>query len=206
MIAAMRSRDVLRRDTLRMAWSSVYALEKRDHAALSDDATLAVLAREVKTRRESVEAYRKGSREDLAAKEEAEIGIIAAYLPQPLAEAELHELITDAIAVTGATSARDLGRVMGRLAGPTRGRADGKHVSGLVAQALAAPHDAAHDAAAAPHDAAADLVPHDAAHDADLAALAAAAPHDAAPHDAAPHDAAPHGGGGAGSAGGLPTG
>ena len=152
MIAAMRSRDVLRRDTLRMAWSSVYALEKRDQAALSDDATLAVLAREVKTRRESVEAYRKGSREDLAAKEEAEIGIIAAYLPQPLTEDELEALVADAIAATGATSARDLGRVMGRLAGPTRGRADGKHVSGLVAQALAAPRDAAlgaHDAA--PH-------------------------------------------------------
>jgi len=145
MTAAMRSRDVLRRDTLRMVWSNVYALEKRNHAQLSDDATLAVLAREVKTRRESVEAYRNGSREDLAAKEEAEIGIIAAHLPQPLAEDELHALIADAIAATGAASARDLGRVMGRLAGPTRGRADGKHVSGLVAQALAAADLAAHD-------------------------------------------------------------
>jgi uncharacterized protein YqeY len=147
--AAMRSGDVLRRDTLRMAWSSMYALEKRDHAQLSDDATLAVLVREVKTRRESVEAYRKGGREDLAAKEEAEIGIIAAYLPQPLTEDELHALISDAIAATGAGSARDLGRVMGRLAGATRGRADGKHVSGLVAQALAAADLAAHDVA--PH-------------------------------------------------------
>jgi uncharacterized protein YqeY len=181
MIAAMRSRDVLRRDTLRMAWSSVYALEKRDHATLSDDAVLAVLTREVKTRRESIEAYRKGSREDLAAKEEAEIGIIAAYLPQPLTDGDLHALIADAIAATGATSARDLGRVMGRLAGPTRGRADGKHVSGLVAQALAAADLAAHDAA--PQDADA------------LAAVAAA-----------PHDAAPHGGGDAGSAGRPPTG
>ena len=149
MIAAMRSGDVLRRDTLRMAWSNVYALEKRDHAQLSDDATLAVLAREVKTRRESVEAYRKGNREDLAAKEEAEIGIIGVYLPQPLAEQELHALIADAIAATGAASVRDLGRVMGRLAGPTRGRADGKHVSGLVAQALAAADLAGHEAA--PH-------------------------------------------------------
>jgi uncharacterized protein len=149
MTAAMRSGDVLRRDTLRMAWSSLYVLEKRDHAPLSDDATLAVLAREVKTRRESVEAYRKGGREDLAVKEEAEIDIIAAYLPQPLTEDELHALVADAIAATGAASARDLGRVMGRLAGPTRGRADGKHVSELVAQALAAADLAAHDAA--PH-------------------------------------------------------
>jgi hypothetical protein len=160
-----------------MAWSSVYAVEKRDHAQLSDDATLAVLTREVKTRRESVEAFRKGGREDLAAKEEAEIGVIAAYLPQPLTEDELHVLIADAIAATGAAMARDLGRVMGRLAGPTRGRADGKHVSGLVAQALAAACLSAHDAA--PHD---------------------------ATRDPAPHDAAPHGGGGAGPAGRPPTG
>ena len=147
MTASMRSGDALRRDTLRMALSSAYALEKRDHATLSDDATLAVLTREVKTRRESVEAYRKGSREDLAAKEEAEIGILAAYLPQALTEDELHALVADAVAATGASSARDLGRVMGRLAGPTRGRADGRHVSELVAQALAAADLAAHDSA-----------------------------------------------------------
>ena len=147
MTAAMRSGDALRRDTLRMALSSAYALEKRDHATLSDDATLAVLTREVKTRRESVEAYRKGGREDLAAKEEAEIDILAAYLPQALTEDELRTLVADAIAATGASSARDLGRVMGRLAGPTRGRADGRHVSELVAQALAAADLAAHDSA-----------------------------------------------------------
>jgi uncharacterized protein YqeY len=147
MIAAMRSGDALRRDTLRMALSNVYALEKRDRARLPDDATLAVLAREVKTRRESVEAYRTGGREDLAAKEEAEIGILAAYLPQPLTDEELHVLVAAAIAATGATSARDLGRVMGRLAGPTRGRADGRHVSGMVARALAAADLAAHDSA-----------------------------------------------------------
>ena len=149
MTAAMRSGDVLRRDTLRMVWSSVYALEKRDGAALSDDATLAVLTREVKTRRESVEAYRKGSREDLAAKEEAEIEIVSAYLPRPLTEDELRALITAAIEETGAASARDLGRVMGRLAASTRGRADGRHVSELVASTLAAVDLAAHDAA--PH-------------------------------------------------------
>ena len=146
---AMRSGDVLRRDTLRMVWSNVYAQEKRDLANLSDDATLGVLTREVKTRRESVEAYRAGGREDLAAKEEAEVAIIAEYLPPPLTDDELQMLIADAIATTGAASARDLGRVMGRLAAPTRGRADGRHVSGLVAQALAAADLAAHDEA--PH-------------------------------------------------------
>ncbi len=137
MTAAMRSGDVLRRDTLRMALSSIYGVEKREHANLSDEAVVAVLAREVKTRRESVEAYRNGRREDLAAKEEAEIAILSVYLPQPLTEEALRGLVADAIAATGATSPRDLGRVMGHLAATIRGRADGKHVSALVGEALA---------------------------------------------------------------------
>ena len=145
MTAAMRSRDALRRDTLRMVWSAVYAVEKRDHATLTDDQALVVLAREVKTRRESVEAYRKGGREDLAAKEEAEIAIIAGFLPAALSEAEIAALVDEAIAATGAASARDLGKVMGWLGPRTRGRADGKVVSGLVAAALARADLAAHD-------------------------------------------------------------
>ncbi len=104
MTAATRSGDVLRRDTLRMVWSAVYAVEKRDHAVLDDDQALAVLAREVKTRRESVEAYRKGGREDLVAKEEAEIAIIAGYLPAALSEAEIDALVEEAITATGAAS------------------------------------------------------------------------------------------------------
>jgi len=144
--AAMRSGDALRRDTLRLAQSAAYNVEKKNQRPLTEDELLGVLAHEVKTRRESVEAYRAGGREDLAGKEEAEIAIIAGYLPPPLTEDELQTLIADAIATTGAASARDLGRVMGRLAAPTRGRADGRHVSGLVVQALAAADLAAHDA------------------------------------------------------------
>jgi uncharacterized protein len=145
MTAATRSGDALRRDTLRMVWSAVYAVEKRDHTTLTDEQTLTVLAREVKTRRESVEAYRKGGRDDLAAKEEAEIAIIAGFLPSPLTDAEIAALVDEAIAATGAASARDLGKVMGWLSPRTRGRADGKVVSGLVAAALARADLVAHD-------------------------------------------------------------
>jgi uncharacterized protein YqeY len=145
MTAAMRSGDALRRDTLRMVWSAIGATEKRDRATLTDDQALAVLTREVKTRRESVEAYRKGGREELAAKEEAEIAIILAFLPAALSEDEIATLVDQAIAATGAASARDLGRVMGWLAPHTRGRADGRVVSGLVAAALARADVAAHD-------------------------------------------------------------
>ena len=144
--AAMRSRDDLRRETLRMAIAAAYNAEKAARRPLTDDEALAVLAREVKTRRESVEAFRKGGREDLATKEEAEIVILGEFLPQSLSEDELGALVAEAVAATGATSARDLGKVMGWLSPRTRGRADGKHVHELVGQALARTDVAAHEA------------------------------------------------------------
>jgi uncharacterized protein len=142
--AAMRSGDTLRRDVLRMVQNSIYNTEKSKRITMSDDDVIGVLTREVKTRRESVDAFRKGGREDLAGKEEAEIAILSEYLPQALGEDELNALVREAIEATGASSARDLGKVMGWLSPRTRGRADGKVVSGLVAQALAQADLAAH--------------------------------------------------------------
>jgi uncharacterized protein len=146
----MRSGDSLRRDVLRMVQNSAYSVEKRERRELSDDDYAAILAREVKTRRESVDAFRKGGREDLAAKEEAEIAILAEFLPRPLSAEELDTLVREGIAATDSRSARDLGKVMGWLAPRTRGRADGKQVSGLVARALAETELAAHDAGGHP--------------------------------------------------------
>ena len=143
--AAMRSGDALRRDVLRMVQNAAYNLEKRDRSTLSDDDYAAVVSREVKTRRESVEAFRSGGREDLATKEEAEIAILAEYLPQQLSDDEIRSMIDEAIAATGASSARDMGKVMGWLSPKTRGKAVGKHVSELVAASLAAADLAAHD-------------------------------------------------------------
>ena len=146
----MRAGDALRRDVLRMAANAAYNVEKRNQRPLTDDEFLAVLTREVKTRRESVDAYTKAGRADLAAKEQSEIDILAEYLPQALTEAEIAALVDEAIAATGASSARDLGRVMGWLSPRTRGRADGKVVSGMVVSALARADLAAHDSR--PHD------------------------------------------------------
>jgi uncharacterized protein len=143
--AAMRSGDALRRDVLRMAQNSIYNIEKARKVTLSEDEILGVLTREVKTRRESVDAFRAGGREDLVAKEEAEIAILQDYLPQPLTEDELRALVDEGVAATGASNARDLGKVMGWLSPRTRGRADGKVLSGLVAQALARADLAGHD-------------------------------------------------------------
>ncbi|MHB8672453.1 MAG: GatB/YqeY domain-containing protein [Candidatus Limnocylindrales bacterium] len=142
--AAMRSGDTLRRDTLRLAESAAYNVEKRNQRPLTDDELVGVLAREVKTRRESVEAFRGGGREDLASKEEAEIAILAEFLPQPLSEDDLRMLVDQAVTTTGAASARDLGKVMGWLSPRIRDRADGKRASELVAQALATADLAAH--------------------------------------------------------------
>jgi uncharacterized protein len=144
---AMRSGDSLRRDVLRMVASAAYNVEKRQGRPLSDAEYLDVLAREVKTRRESVEAFRKGGREDLASREAAEIEIISAYLPTALSDAEIQALVDEAVTATGATNPRDIGRVMGWLSPRTRNRADGRRVSELVAAALAGADLAAHDRA-----------------------------------------------------------
>jgi uncharacterized protein len=135
--AAMRSGDALRRDVLRMVANAAYAIEKKQGRGLSEDEYVTVLTREVKTRRESVEAYRAGGREDLASREEAEIAILAGYLPEALTDEELDALVARAIAETGASTPRDLGKVMGWLTPHTRGRADGKVLSGKVAATLA---------------------------------------------------------------------
>jgi uncharacterized protein YqeY len=142
---AMRGGDALRRDVLRMAINAAYNLEKRNRQPLSEDEFLAVLTREVKTRRESVDAFSSAGRDDLASRERAEIDILTEYLPAALSETELGALVDEGIAATGASSARDLGKVMGWLAPRTRGRADGKLLSGLVARALAQADLTAHD-------------------------------------------------------------
>jgi len=141
----MRSGDALRRDVLRMVQNAVYNIDKAKHTTMSDDEIVGVISREVKTRRESVEAFRGGGREDLATKEEAEIAILRDYLPEAMSDEELQALVDEGVAATGASSARDLGKVMGWLSPKIRGRADGKVASGLVAQALARVDVAAHD-------------------------------------------------------------
>jgi uncharacterized protein YqeY len=135
----MRSGDTLRRDVLRMASNAAYNLEKQQLRDLTEDELIGVLTREVKQRRESIDAYRAGGRDDLASREEAELEILTEYLPEPLTGEQIDALIQDGIAATGSATPRDLGKVMGWLTPRTRGRADGKVVSQKVAAALAAP-------------------------------------------------------------------
>jgi uncharacterized protein YqeY len=135
--AAMKAGDAFKRDTLRMAASAAYNAEKAQREPLTDEQFTAVIAREVKTRRESVEAFRAGGREDLASREEAEIAILSAYLPEQLSDEAVADLVREAIAATGAAGPRDIGKVMGWLSPRTKGRADGRRVAQLANEALA---------------------------------------------------------------------
>ena len=135
---AMRSGETLRRDTLRMALSALALVEKELKREATDDEVLGVIVKAVKTRKESVDAYTAANRADLAAAEAAEIAVLSAYLPEQLSDANIDALIAEAISATGATSAKERGKVMGWLGPKTKGRVDGKVLSGKVTAALAA--------------------------------------------------------------------
>jgi uncharacterized protein YqeY len=134
---AMRARDEQRTVTLRMAMAAAHNQKIARGRDLTDDEVVDVLTKQVKQRRESIEMYRAGGREDRAAAEEAEAVILAEFLPEQLDEAEIEALAHAAIAETGATGPADLGRVMGALSPRTKGRADGRLVSDVVRRVLA---------------------------------------------------------------------
>ena len=124
---AMKERDTVRRDALRLILSSLRSAEKE----------LQVLQRERKRRLESIEAFRGGGREAKAEAEEAELAVLEEFMPEPLSEDELEQIVDDAIAEVGATSMRDLGRVMADVMPQIAGRADGSTVSQIVREKLA---------------------------------------------------------------------
>jgi uncharacterized protein YqeY len=134
---AMRARDEQRTVTLRMAMAAAHNQKIARGRDLTDDEVVDVLTKQVKQRRESIEMYRAGGREDRAAAEEAEAVILAEFLPEQLDEAEIEALAHAAIAETGATGPADLGRVMAALSPRTKGRADGRLVSDVVRRVLA---------------------------------------------------------------------
>lgn len=136
---AMKSGDTLRRDTLRLLQSALKneAIEKRQTPTDFTDAEIeAVIRRLVKQRKDSIAQYRAGHREDLAAREEAELDLLSAYLPQALPEAELRSLVAEAVAESGATSQTDMGRVMGAAMKRVAGRASGDEVRAIVESLL----------------------------------------------------------------------
>jgi len=137
MKTAMRDGDAHRRDTLRMVIAAAQNAAKEKREPLSDEEAMAVITKQVKTRRESIKAFRDAGRDDLADKEQSEIDVLEPYLPEQMGEDEVRALVVEAVAATGATSPRDMGKVMGALMPKVKGRADGKLVSSLVNEELA---------------------------------------------------------------------
>lgn len=129
---AMRAQDKDRLGTIRMATAALKQIEVDERVELDDARVLAVLEKMVKQRRESVAAFEQGGRPELAAKELAEIAVLQSFLPAPLTEAEIDALISAAISEAGASSARDMGRVMNLLRPQLAGRADTGAVSQKV--------------------------------------------------------------------------
>lgn len=138
MTAAMKARDADTLSTLRMLKSALMEAKtkKPRDATLSPDEEIDVLQRYVKKRRETIEELRKNAREDLVASEEREIAVTMRYLPQMMSEDELRAVVREALAQTGATGPREMGKVIGAVMGRVKGKAEGGTVSRLVKEAL----------------------------------------------------------------------
>ena len=134
---AMREKAKLRLDTIRMLKSAIKYREIELMKPLDDAGVEGVVATEIKRRRDSVEQYKAGNRQDLADKEAAEIAILQAYLPQQLTEAELRAKVDEAVKKVGAQGPKDMGAVMKALMPEVQGKAEGKAVSDMVKARLA---------------------------------------------------------------------
>lgn len=133
---AQLSRDEIKVSTLRLLISEINNTKIAKGSELSDQDVLGVIQREAKKRRESIESFKKGGRDDLAQKEELELNILTTYLPAQLSNEELTKIIEESITELGATSLQDMGKVMSGVMAKVSGRADGGTVSSLVKEKL----------------------------------------------------------------------
>ena len=137
MKSAMRAADKERLGTIRLALAAIKQREVDERITLDDGQVLAVLEKMIKQRREAITQFQAGGRADLVAKETAEVAVLEAYLPARLGDAELDAIIAGAIAATGATSPKDMGKVIAAVKAQAQGRADMGAVSARVKQKLA---------------------------------------------------------------------
>lgn len=133
---AMKNKDEIKKDTITLLRSAILQVEKDNQKQLSEDEMLAIVSKEVKKRKESIADYEKANREDIVQKLKKEIEILSEYLPEQLSEEEIVKIVEEAINETGATSPRDMGKVMQAIRPKTNGKADGKVVSQIVREKL----------------------------------------------------------------------
>ena len=132
----MKAGEKIKVSTIRMILAGIKNAEIAKRGELDEDELLSVLAREAKRRKEAIEEFKKGNRQDLVDKETQELKVIESYLPEQLSEEDVRRIITEVMQEVGASSPGDLGRVMGRVMPRLKGRADGKLVNQIVREAL----------------------------------------------------------------------
>ncbi|MDO4282168.1 MAG: GatB/YqeY domain-containing protein [Clostridia bacterium] len=133
---AMRDKDIIRKNTITLLRSAILQVEKDTQKELSDEEIVGIVAKEVKKRKDSIGDYEKAGRDDIIADLNKEIEILSKYLPKQLTVEEIHQLVDGAIKNVGATSPRDMGKVMQDLRAKIAGKADGKVVSEIVKEKL----------------------------------------------------------------------
>ena len=133
---AMKDKDTIRKNTVQMVRSAVLQYEKDNKTELDDDGVIDVIAKELKQRRDSLPDFEKSGREDLVENLKKEMDVLMGYLPEQLSEAELEEIIKTAIDETGASSIKDMGKIMGIVTAKTKGRADAKMIGSLAKKML----------------------------------------------------------------------
>lgn len=130
--AAMKEKDVIRKNTVQMVRSSVLQFEKDKLTELDDEGVLDIIAKELKKRRDVLPEYEKSGREELIKDINYEIEILLSYLPKQLTVEELEKIVDEAIAETGAASVKDMGKIMAAVMPKTKGRADGKTINAIA--------------------------------------------------------------------------
>lgn len=133
---ALKAKDKFKANVISMAKAAVLQIEKTDGVELNDEQIISVLAKEVKSRKDSISDFKKGNRQDLIDETQKEIDILLGYLPQQLNECDILDLIKEAINSVGANSIKDMKKVMSYLSPKIKGRADGKLVSKMVKEFL----------------------------------------------------------------------
>ena len=133
---AMKNQEKLRLSVIRMVRGAIRQVEIDDRKTLSDDEIIGVISKEVKMRRDSLDEFTKGNRQDLIAQTQAEIDVLMLYLPTQLTEKEICQLVTEAIAAVSASSKKDMRKVMSVLMPKIKGKADGKTVNEIVQSLL----------------------------------------------------------------------
>ena len=136
MKTAMKEKDVLRKNTVQLVRAAILQKEKDQQITLDDEDILDVIAKEVKSRRDSLVEFEKGGRQDLVDATNKELEVLLGYLPKQLSEEEIEALVKEAISETGAESMRDIGKVMAAVRPKTKGVADGKQVNAIAKQLL----------------------------------------------------------------------